>query len=104
MFVHCIKNDKVKLFIESRGPSCWSLLHSLKGLGVLPLPSGGGGGLLRASLTIHCNPFILLGGEGSVRVKNFAKDLNTMTWPGPELRPLDLQSNKLTIGYCVSHD
>ena len=53
---------------------------------------------------IHCNPFTLFGGEWYCECKVFCKDHNTMTWPGLEPRPLNLQSYELTIGYHVSHD
>ena len=45
----------------------------------------------QASMTIHLDPFILLGGErerGTVRIKFFAQEHNTLTWPGLNSDPL----------------
>ena len=54
----------------------------------------------QASMTIHQDPFILLGGERercTVRIKFFAQEHNTLTWPGLEFRPLAPESSALTI-------
>ena len=51
-------------------------------------------------MTVHQDPFILLGGErerGTVRIKFFAQEHNTLTWPGLEFRPLAPESSALTI-------
>ena len=60
----------------------------------------------QASMTIHQDPFYTPGWRerGTVRIKFFAQEHNTLTWPGLEFRPLAPESSALTIRKMVDFE